>query len=191
MMNKVSVSISGIKIQLQNKQSVELYTAEREQTQGAVIIKGRIYRQDIEGASVYYIYDDDGKLIVVRDDEREIEKAVESIKKALVEKVAKRFNIQNPTVRELDDGIHIEDLKKVYVSNSVAVYYGREVVIPWSAIISAVFANKKAKKRLTEEEIEKIVEMYKEGVSMNQIAKKLGISIRTVYTYLKKLGLKQ
>ena len=266
----MKVSVSGIKMQLNNRQILEVYTTEQEHPRGAVALSKWIFREDTGGASVYYIYDED-KLVVIRDDERVVDEIVKRVKEVVAGESAEKFHFSSCTVKELDDGIHIEGggeasrrrrrriyLIKPRVLPPLAVYFdGKEAVVPWNVFTKAVvFAVKfvfsdekgkvkmlyevgksfreiamevgmsytkikdilaksgaerkreletlkikssvkrkrtrvKKKTRLTEEEIEKIVKMYKEGKSIYRIAKELKRSEYAVYSHLKRLGFKQ
>ena len=210
---RITVSILDKQIHLYNKQIEEIFTSffpymkYRDNT--VTLLKDRIFREDADGASVYYIFDRDNyKIIVIRDDEREVEKILNRTKGAIVNEVIKDFNYTKVLVHEYDDGLHIfendvvvTDKKKPFMIKprllpAIIVYFATEkveggsenkdAVLSWKQYMSAIIFM--IRLNFAKSIAEKVKMLYEAGKSIREVASDLNMSYSQVYYLLSKTG---
>jgi len=212
---RITISILDKTIQLYNKQIVEITTTYfplmTYKENVTVLIKDRIFREDIDGAVVYYIFDRDNyKIIIIRDDEKSVEDIIKKTRGAIIVEIMNQFNIKKVTVKEHSDGLHIiendivvGDRGKPYTIKPrllppVIVYYAeekgeggivnKEVTVSWKILMSVIiFA---VKLYLTKDVVEKAKMLYESGKGIDEVAKDLGMTYSQVHYLLVKSGVK-
>jgi len=109
---------------------------------------------------------------------------LETIKKAKEEAVETAKKL-------LASGASYEEVEKTTgLSSTVIARLKKELEASVAAKTATATRRRRSFRHLSQEEVQKIVELYKQGKSIYAIAKELGRSTNTIYRTLKKLGLK-
>jgi predicted transcriptional regulator len=87
------------------------------------------------------------------------------------------------------NGVPVKEIAK-QCGNSMSTVYKALEKLEAMGRIKRRKGRYKGHRRLTDEELQTIAEMYKSGASVYEIAKRLGRPESTIYYALKKLGLK-
>ena len=203
---RVSVTLLNREIQLYNKQHEVIYTtffpymyyAEKIDVLG----KNIIFRENIDGATIYYIFDkDNNRIIILRDDEKDFENVLKKVRGAIVKEITEKFKIQKFGVQELESGFHIiinnspvtdkyrSDVIKPELLPPMPVFYTREkdddgninedYMINWKDYLNAIYFAVRI--NYTNDVTEKVRMLYEEAdKSIDDIAKDLNMSYSNV-----------
>ncbi len=89
-------------------------------------------------------------------------------------------------IHEYKEGVPVQDLLEKYGVSTTKLY---EILRKHGVKLRARKRSHR-RRRLSDEEVKTIIELYRSGVSVYEIAKRLGRPVSTVYAVLKREGLK-
>jgi len=207
--DEVIVVIPGKRLSLRNRQIVETsaelfsyYALEDMYKKSLItIMGGRIFKILLENATVYIMYfSEDDKLIIIRDDKKEVESIIKKTAETILREVAREFNFDRIVVKRYRDRISIKNSNDVVDSKfkayelkpkllpPVIIDYAesklpdgkiaKEVIIPMKAFLNViVFSIRFA---FTESVEMKAKMLYEAGKSIREIAKDLNMTYSQV-----------
>ena len=211
---RISISLLGKTYQLYDKQITEIQTTYfpymRYKENVREIIKFRIYKETIDNARIYYIFDrENDRIVIVRDDQQQVESIIKRVKGLIITELINRFGFKKFGVKEFDEEIRIIEGDMVMFTKQrsytikpaslppLIVYYGtdkdedgkicKEARIPLKMFINAVIFAVKFSFATNEE---KAKMLYENGKSIREIAKDLGLSYTQARYLLIKAGTK-
>jgi len=210
-MEKITLTLLGRRIQLYNKQYEIIYTTFFPYMYYASKImqlgKNIIFREEKDGSILYYIFDEDnGRIIILRDDDKGFENILKKIKGAIIKAIMQKFNLEKFGVAKYDDGFHVvvneppigkkykSDVIKPELLPPLPVHYtsekddegkiNKDYVVLWKDYLDTIYFS--IRFYCVNDLAEKIKMLYESGKSISDVAKDLKMSYSQVRWILEK-----